>query len=49
LTLGAAPKAIAEAERKPPAAMGDDDLKSYRRLLVMSDDWGTALPLYGSD
>jgi 7,8-dihydropterin-6-yl-methyl-4-(beta-D-ribofuranosyl)aminobenzene 5'-phosphate synthase len=47
-TLGATPKGIAEAERKAPTAMRDDDLKSYRRLLVMSDDWGTALPLYGS-
>jgi len=37
--LGVTPKAIAESEQKAPATMGENDLKSYRRLLVKSDDY----------
>lgn len=36
--LGATPRAIAEAGQDAPAAMGEDDLKSYRTLLAKSDD-----------
>jgi 7,8-dihydropterin-6-yl-methyl-4-(beta-D-ribofuranosyl)aminobenzene 5'-phosphate synthase len=46
--LGATPKAIAEAEQKAPTTMGEDDLKSYRRLLVKSDDYEPALLALGS-
>ena len=37
-TLGATPKAIAEAEQKAATMLGEDDLKSYRRLRANSDD-----------
>src|SRR5439155_26630 len=38
LTLGAAPRSIAEADRNIPATMDEDDLRSYRALLGKSDD-----------
>ena len=38
LTLGATPRAIAGAGQDAPAAMNEDDLKSYRTLLANSDD-----------
>jgi 7,8-dihydropterin-6-yl-methyl-4-(beta-D-ribofuranosyl)aminobenzene 5'-phosphate synthase len=37
-TLGATPRAIAEAEQKAATMLGEDDLKSYRRLRANSDD-----------
>jgi 7,8-dihydropterin-6-yl-methyl-4-(beta-D-ribofuranosyl)aminobenzene 5'-phosphate synthase len=36
--LGATPRAIAAAGQDAPAAMDEDDLKSYRALLAQSDD-----------
>ena len=38
LTLGAAPRSIAEADQNIPATMDEDDLQSYRALLGKSDD-----------
>ena len=38
LTLDAAPRSIAEADRNIPATMDEDDLQSYRALLGKSDD-----------
>ena len=38
LTLGATPRAIAEADQNVPATMDEDDLQSYRALLGKSDD-----------
>jgi 7,8-dihydropterin-6-yl-methyl-4-(beta-D-ribofuranosyl)aminobenzene 5'-phosphate synthase len=37
-TLGATPKAIAEAEQKAATMLGEADLKSYHRLQANSDD-----------
>ena len=37
-TLGATPRAIAGAGENAPAAMNEDDLRSYRTLLANSDD-----------
>src|SRR5438132_11761655 len=38
LTLGAAPRSIAESDQNIPATMDEDDLQSYRALLGKSDD-----------